>query len=463
MDLLCLSNLSKEEILTGSFGLEWESLRVHKNGKLALSAHPEIFGDKLKNPMVTTDFSESQVEMITPTFETIDEAFDVFAILADLVNTSLPNDEYLWFQSLPCILPSDDKIPIAKYSDEGISSQEYREALARKYGLKKQMISGIHFNFSFSDDVLKKLHKIADSDLSFRRFKDEVYLKISRNYLRYCWMIIYLTGCSVGAHSSFTSQCLDLMDSRDVYGSYYSTKGVSFRNASCGYKNLKKLYPSYVNVDEFTRDIQSFIDSGDLSEAKELYTQVRLKPKNPADYLNSLSEDGIQYIEIRTLDINPFYKCGLIKRDMKFLQLFLIYMLVKKESDYPDWQKEAFINEELTAESAYDDGLRLLRDGEEVTLQSWAAEIINEMYGMCDVFYIDEYETLKIMHDRILNPDLTYGRRLLKLIEERGFINTNTMLSLANKNSSKDCIKTDDPKLRKLYEKYSSIVFVDDV
>ena len=82
---------------------------------------------------------------------------------------------------------------------------------------------------------------------------------------------------------------------------------------------------------------------------------------------------------------------------------------------------------------------------------------------MCDVFYIDEYETLKIMHDRILNPDLTYGRRLLKLIEERGFINTNTMLSLANKNSSKDCIKTDDPKLRKLYEKYSSIVFVDDV
>ena len=179
MDLLCLSNLSKEEILTGEFGLEWESLRIHKNGELALSSHPKIFGDKLKNPMVTTDFSESQVEMITPTYKTIDEAFDVFAILADLVNTSLPNDEYLWFQSLPCILPSDDDIPIAKYSEEGISSQEYREALARKYGLKKQMISGIHFNFSFSDEVLRKLHKISGSDLSFRHFKDEVYLKIS--------------------------------------------------------------------------------------------------------------------------------------------------------------------------------------------------------------------------------------------------------------------------------------------
>lgn len=463
MDLLCLSNLTKEEILTGSFGLEWESLRVHKNGQLALTKHPEIFGDKLKNPMITTDFSESQVEMITPTYETIDEAFDVFAILADIVNTSLRDDEYLWFQSLPCILPLEDKIPIAKYSDEGIESQKYREALARKYGLKKQMISGIHFNFSFSDDVLKKLHRISGSDLSFRMFKDEVYLKISRNYLRYCWMIIYLTGCSVGAHSSFTSQCLDMMDSRDAYGDYYSTKGVSFRNASCGYKNLKKLYPSYRSVSEFTRDIQSFIDSGDLSEAKEHYTQVRLKPKNPSDYLNSLNEGGIEYIEVRTLDINPFYKCGLIKRDMKFLQLFLIYMLVKKESDYPDWQKEAMINEELTAERAYDEDMRLLRDGKEVTLQSWAAEIINEMYGMCDVFYIDEYRTLKIMHDRVLNPELTYGKRLLNLIEERGYINTNTILSMANKKSSKDSIRTCDDNMRELYEKCASIVLKSDI
>ena len=462
MDLKWLSNLSKDEILTGSFGLEWESLRVHKNGELSLSPHPEIFGDKIKNPMVTTDFSESQIEMITPTFDTIDEAFEVFSILADLVNNSLPKGEYLWFQSLPCILPPGNEIPIAKYSDEGIESQRYREALARKYGLKKQMISGIHFNFSFSEDLLKKLHKMSGSDLSFRLFKDEVYLKISRNYLRHCWMIIYLTGCSVGAHSSFTSECLDLMDFRDVYGGYYSTEGVSFRNASCGYKNLKKLYPSYNNVEEFTRDIQSFIDAGDLSEAKELYTQVRLKPKNPADYLNSLSEGGIQYIEVRTLDINPFYKCGLIKRDMKFVQLFLIYMLVKKESDYPDWQMEAKINEELTAERAYDKDMRLLRDGEEVTLQSWASDIINEMYGMCDVLGIDEYDTLKIMHDRVLNPELTYGRRLLKLITERGFINTNTMLSIANKNSSRDALRTDDEKLQKLYEKYSSIVFMED-
>ncbi|WP_405275832.1 glutamate--cysteine ligase [Methanobrevibacter sp.] len=444
MNLLNLSKLSSDEILAGSFGIEWESLRAKGDGELSLTPHPEIFGDKLTNPLITTDFSESQIEIITPTFNTIEKAFDTFSLLSDLVNSSLPEDEYLWFQSIPCILPYWDQIPIAQYSDEGVESQKYREDLAKKYGVKKQMISGVHFNFSFTDEFLEKLRKIEKSDLSFKEFKNNVYLKIARNYLRYCWLIIYLTGCSIGSHKTFSNDCIHLMDTKDDYGSYYSTRGPSFRNASCGYKNLKELYPSYNSVDEFVRDINGFIENGDLSEAKELYTQIRLKPKNPKDLLNSLQNDGIAYIEIRTLDINPFYKCGLVRHDMKFLHLFLIYMFIKDESDYPDWQQEAKINEENTAECAYVESMRLLRDGKEVTLKSWAAEIINEMYGMCEVLGFDEFHTLSLMLNRISNPDLTYGQRLLKLIEENGYINTHIILSKNNKQTSIDYLKTID-------------------
>ncbi|WP_458404113.1 glutamate--cysteine ligase [Methanobrevibacter sp.] len=460
MNLKYLSKLSTEEILAGSFGIEWESLRAHSDGKLSLTPHPEIFGDKLTNPLVTTDFSESQIEIITPTFDSIDEAFDIFSLLADVVNASLPDDEYLWFQSIPCILPYANQIPIAQYSEEGEESQKYREALARKYGLKKQMISGVHFNFSFSDVTLQKLHKLTGTDMSFRLFKDEIYLKVARNYLRYCWLIIYLTGCSIGSHATFSSDCIHLMDARDAYGSYYSTKGPSFRNASCGYKNLKELNPSYKSVDDFTGDVQSFIDKGDLSEAKELYTQIRLKPSDPKNYLASLQEDGIEYVEIRTLDINPFYKCGLIRHDMKFLHIFLIYLLVKDESDYEDWQREARINEENSAEKAYDEDMRLLKDGKEITLQCWAAEIINEMYGMCDALGIDEYTTLKLMHDRILDPELTYGKRLLELIRERGYINTHTMLSMNNKKTSKDFVKSMDINSSEKYKRYVPIALI---
>lgn len=453
MELSNLCKLSPEEILKGSFGIEWESLRALSDGKLSLTPHPEVFGDKLKNPVITTDFSESQIEIITPTFDSIDEAFDVFSLLADLVNASLPDNEYLWFQSIPCILPYYDKIPIAKYGDEGVESEKYRMELAKKYGVKKQMISGVHFNFSFAEESVEKLYEIIGPDLDFKEFKNEIYLKIARNYLRYCWLIIYLTGCSIGSHGTFSKDCIHKMDARDAYGSYYSTKGPSFRNASCGYKNLKDLYPGYASVDEFTRDVQSFIYEGDLSEAKELYTQIRLKPKRPMDMLNSLKEDGIEYVEIRTLDINPFYKCGLVRHDMKFLHLFLIYMAIKSESDYVDWQKEAKINEENTAERAYDESMRLLKDGEETTLKEWASEIINEMYGMCEVLGIEEENTLKLMHDRVSNPDLTYGKRLLELISERGYINTHVMLSMANKKTSKDFVRNMDIE-DEMYQKY---------
>lgn len=454
MDLSKLCQFSTDEILKGSFGIEWESLRVHSDGKLSLTPHPEVFGDKLKNPLVTTDFSESQIEIITPTFDTIDEAFEVFSLLSDLVNASLPDDEYLWFQSLPAILPYNRKIPIAKYGEDGEESERYRENLAKKYGVKKQMISGVHFNFSFSDEFIEKLYGISESEMSFKHFKDEIYLKITRNYLRYCWLIIYLTGCSIGSHDSFSKDCIHLMDEMDVYGSHYSTRGPSLRNSSCGYKNLKNLYPGYSSVDEFVRDVRSYIDNGDLSQAKELYTQIRLKPKNPADLLNSLEDDGVQYIEIRTLDINPFYKCGLIRHDMEFLHMFLIYMLIKNESDYADWQREAKINEERCAERAYDESMRLLKDGREVTLRDWAGEIINEMHGMCEVLNIGGTTTLKLMHDRVSNPELTYGKRLIKLISKRGYINTHMMLSMANKKTSKDFVANMDINENEEYKKY---------
>ena len=444
MNLANLSKLSSNEILEGSFGIEWESLRAKDDGKLSLTPHPAVFGDKLTNPLITTDFSESQIEIITPTFDTIDDAFENFSLLSDMVNASLPQDEYLWFQSIPCILPYWDQIPIAQYSGEGESSQKYREDLARRYGVKKQMISGVHFNFSFSEKFLKKLYSLENDDLSFKNFKDDIYLKIARNYLRYCWLIIYLTGCSIGSHKTFSNDCIHLMDAKDDYGSYYSTRGPSFRNASCGYKNLKDLYPSYNSVNEFVGDINSFIDNGDLSEAKELYTQIRLKPKNPKDLLNSLKDSGIEYIEIRTLDINPFYQCGIVNRDMKFLHLFLIYMLVKDESDYLAWQNEAKINEERTAESGYVDSMRLLRDGCEVTLKDWAYEIINEMYDMCDKLKIDGFDTLNLMMNRVSNPDFTYGKMLLSLIEQHGYINTHIMLSKNNKQISMDNLRNCD-------------------
>ena len=449
-------NLTREDLKRGSFGIEWEGLRVCNDGRLSLRPHPEIFGNKLTNPYITTDFSESQIEIITPAFDTIDEAFEFFSFMADLVNSSLADDEYLWFQSLPCILPESSKIPIAIYKGRELAeeSMEYRKGLAKKYGLRKQLISGIHFNFSFEEELIRKLYENIilnddeslgfDSRLSYKDFKDNLYLKITRNYIRYVWLIIYLTGCSVAAHNTFTPECTKLMENSDNKGSFYSDKGPSFRNASCGYKNLEHLYPDYSSVKGFANSVQSYIDEGKLSQAKELYTQIRLKPKDPGNLLESLDNDGIKYVEIRTLDINPFYKCGLIKKDMDFLHLFLIYLLIAEESDYEKWQEDAIYNEEKTAEFAYDPDLYLIKDGEKVSLEHWGLSILDEMDVMCKTLGIGSQTILNSMRRRIVNPNLTYGKRLTKLIEEEGYIESQIKLSRNNKLTSKYLVEKTD-------------------
>ena len=418
-------NASSEDLKQGSFGIEWEGLRVRENGELSLSPHPEIFGNKLSNPYITTDFSESQIEIITPTFDTIDEAFSFFSI------------------------------PIAKYKGRELAeeSMEYRKGLAKKYGLRKQLISGIHFNFSFKEELIEKLYENLDiseiendedSRISYKEFKNRLYLKISRNYIRYVWLIIYLTGCSVAAHDTFTPECTKLMEQSDNRGGVYSERGPSFRNASCGYKNLEHLYPNYESVDAFASDVQSFIDEGKLSQAKELYTQIRLKPKDPSDVLSSLRNDGIKYLEVRTLDINPFYKCGLIKKDMEFLHLFLIYTLIAEESDYENWQEEALYNEEITAEAAYDYNMKLLKDGEEISLEEWGLRILDEIDDMCRTLGIGSRSLIDSMRQRIVDPSLTYGKGLIRLIKEEGYIDSQIKLSKINKITSKYLLENTD-------------------
>ena len=158
---------TNKEILNGNFGIERETLRLDKEGYLAKTNHPVEFGDKLDNPYITTDFSESQIEVITPAFSNIKESYDFTRALYDIVAMEI-GDEYLWPQSMPCIIPEDKEIPVAKFSEESKEAQEYRESLLRKYGGKKQLISGIHYNFSFDEYIIEKLYKEENSTLSYK-------------------------------------------------------------------------------------------------------------------------------------------------------------------------------------------------------------------------------------------------------------------------------------------------------
>lgn len=436
--------LSSEALLAGSFGIEREGLRVKTDGALALTAHPAVFGNKLTNPLITTDFSESQIEIVTPALSNVEKAYQLLSHLTDLVETALPEDEFFWPNSMPCILPALDQIPIAHYegAPDAEASMRYRRGLAQKYGAQKQMLSGIHFNYSLAEETVQTLYhdaKQKESSFAYQAFKDGLYLKIARNYLRYRWLIIYLSGATSAAHATFTQECLQLMPNLDGAQGHFSEAGPSYRNGTTGYKNIDPLYPRYDSCAHFADDVAAFVRAGKLSQPKELYAQVRLKPKNPKDWLHSLAKDGITYIEMRTMDLNPFDKCGISLIDMQFMHQMMLYCLLKPESDadFAAVQAEAVRNENLAAERGFCEDLMLSRNGETIGFRTWALELIDEMLEMDDRLSLGRQEMLKTMRRRVTCPETTYAAKLNASIKEMSFLETNLALAAEHRIESK--------------------------
>lgn len=422
-----------QQLLKGNCGIEREMLRADKNGYLSFKDHPEIFGDKVLNPYITTDFSESQVEVITPALGRIEETYNFSKALYDIVALEI-GDEILWPQSMPCSIPEDDEIPVAKYSEEGREAEEYRNKLLKKYGGKKQLISGIHYNYSFNEEIIRKLYESSSKELSYKEYKDSIYLKVTRNYLRYRWVIVYLLGAAPIIHESFLNGCSCKLSKISDDG--YSTAGaVSHRNGECGYRNKEELYPNYDTVEGYVESINKYINDGVIDSHKELYSQIRLKAKDPKNFLNSLLEEGISYLEYRSIDINPFEKGGISLNDLYFLQLLNIYLLIKEESSYDKWQQEAVRNQHLVAKYGMEN-VDLIKDGEIIDRRSWGLEILNEMKAMNAELNLGKEDVIKEAIEKMTDSSLTYAYKYRKLIEEKGYINANVDLAEDYKESA---------------------------
>ena len=419
----------KERLLHGNFGIERETLRIDENGDLALTKHPEVFGDKIKHPYITTDFSESQIELITPPLKGIDNVYKALNALYDITVMEL-KDEYLWPNSMPCNIPDDEYIPIAEYNNEekGEEASNYRKHLLEKYGAKKQLISGIHYNFSFNEELIKELYKLIGNNKTYREFRDELYLRTVRNYLRYRWMLIYLLGATTAVHESYELSGNIELNKTSEDG--YSNEGaLSYRNSEFGYKNQINLYPNYNSVEDYVNSIKTFLKDEVIGSHKELYTQIRLKAYDNNDFLTSLTEKGINYLEIRSIDINPFEKGGVAKKDLEFINLFTLYCLITKESSFKDWQEEAQTNQNNISLYGLDEEVLIYRDGRARKRNRIAFEILDEIREMNRVLGLNKEDIIDEMVEKFKDKTLTYSYRMTKLIEAEGFIKTN--LSLA--------------------------------
>nr|WP_295970744.1 bifunctional glutamate--cysteine ligase GshA/glutathione synthetase GshB [uncultured Bacillus sp.] len=410
------------DLFLGEFAIEKENVRVNSNGKLAKTPHPKAFGEKMKNPYIKTDFSESQIEMITPVFQSIEETYNFLHTLHDIAALEL-QEEFLWPSSNPPVLPEKNEIPIADMND--MEENEYREALAEKYGRTKQLYSGIHYNFSFTQDFLFKWYETTDRKKSFKQFKDEIYLKVARNTLKYRWLIIYLTGASPVFDRSFLRGGIE-QGVEIAPESHRIQNMISMRNSQFGYRNLKPYYVSLHSTEEYLHDLQALIKDEELLSVKEYYSSVRLKPVNGRNYFPSLLEQGIAYIELRMLDLDPLQKIGISLETMRFIHLFLLYMLVKTD--------EPFSEEEHKMAAYYADtvtmtGLSGQYHGQSNTgiidIREKAMELLNDMEQMLQMLNPDAEEYWLALQDnkkKIIHQHLLSSSLITEKVKETSYV-----------------------------------------
>lgn len=334
------------------FGIEREGQRVDLAGNLAKTDHPAIFGDRSYHPYIQTDFSETQTEMITPVTDSIPELFQYLAAVYDVTARSIPKEEMIWPLSMPPALPEkDEEIIIAKLKN--FEDVLYRRYLAKEYGKRKQMVSGIHFNFEFGDELLRTLFSHQEEFQDFSEFKTELYLKTARNFMRYRWMITYLFGASPMSEKNY------FLDE-----SHPQEPVRSIRNSALGYTNHPNVKVSYASMEQYLADIERMIEEGKLSEEKEFYTPLRFRGgKKVAD----LATTGVRYIELRNIDLNPYARLGINPEQVRFLQLFLMYMLwTEEKEDCDQWVAEGTTRNNKVALEQPSDQTEFHQEGREI-------------------------------------------------------------------------------------------------
>lgn len=296
----------------GSFGIEKESQRVHADGSIVTTEHPKAFGNRSFHPYIQTDFAESQLELITPPSKKLEDALRWLSAIHEVVLCTLPEDEYIFPFSMPAGLPPEDQIKVAQLDNP--EDVAYREHLVESYGKYKQMVSGIHYNFQLDPAVVKALFEAQIEQKSAVDFQNDLYLKIAKNFLRYQWILLYLFSATPTVDENYFRDGTPLRPNQYVR---------SLRSSPFGYVNAPEIKVSFDSLEAYVDSLEHWVKSGKLIAEKEFYSNVRLRG---AKKNRDLVKTGIQYLEFRLFDLNPFAPYGITLEDAKFIHYFILLM-----------------------------------------------------------------------------------------------------------------------------------------
>lgn len=448
-------------------GVEREALRINPNGTLAQTPHPKPLGSALTHESITTDFSESLLEFITPpeasSAKTVAQLQDIHRFVADNIE-----EEQIWPLSMPCFIDNETEIPIAYFGESNVGKMKrvYRIGLKNRYGSMMQAIAGVHFNFSLPESFWALWAKQNGTTHSQDQTSAE-YFGLIRNYRRLCWLIPYLYGASPALCSSFLKGKEYSLPFKKVgKGTLYMPYATSLRMSDLGYTSAEQssLKICYNELDNYVRLLREAMStpstrferfaSGEggnyqqlnhniIQIENELYSPIR--PKQPTESMekptDALVRRGISYIEVRALDVNPFSAIGISDSQFDFLDVFLLSCLLMP-SDALDEQQlnEAKENMDRVVLEGRNPELMLTENGNPVSLPQWSEKLF-AYFGQAATLLDEANNTkqyTKAVSDeyaKIQNPALTPSGKMLQSLLDGDKDNSIFGLELAQKYS----------------------------
>ncbi|HSH90526.1 MAG TPA: glutamate--cysteine ligase [Ramlibacter sp.] len=427
-----LASLSPERLKGIRRGIEKESLRALPEGGLAMTPHPQALGSALTHPNITTDYSEAQLELITGVHAAPETCLEELLQIHQFTYRAL-GDEMLWVSSMPCNLPADENIPIGRYgsSNVGRAKSVYRMGLAHRYGRRMQTISGIHYNWSLPDVT------------------SEQYFALIRNFRRHAFLLLYLFGASPAVCSSFVAgRQHELQPLAD--GTIYMPHGTSLRMGRLGYQSEAQasLAVSYNGLDGYAASLHEALTrpypayeavgimnpGGEYNQLATSLLQIEnefygtIRPKRvirPGERpLHALRERGVEYVEVRLLDLNPFVPIGITVQNIRFLDIFLLHCLLSDSpADTPQEIAALGRNQHKTAAFGREPGLLLERGPSQVKLTDWGDELLRAfapIASQLDATHqsTDYTDALRAAQALLGDPDLLPSARVLAVMEQ---------------------------------------------
>ncbi|MEM7256302.1 MAG: glutamate--cysteine ligase [Pseudomonadota bacterium] len=446
---------SSRPLLGRMVGVEKECLRVAPDGALSTAAHPPELGAALTHSTITTDFSEALLEIVTPPFTDMGDTLSCLSEVQSFVYSRLPEDELLWGTSMPCQLALDCDVPIGRYGTSNIGRMKhtYRRGLGLRYGRKMQAIAGVHYNYSYPDAFWQLMAEVDGVATVDQAFISRQYFALVRNILRFGWLIPYLFGASPAVCGSFFGSRTppDKMQ-RLGRNTLYEPFATSLRMGDIGYQNNRE---ESENIDADYNTLHSYVDflqqaisrksaryarlglldaddeyhqlnTNLLQIENEYYSSIRPKQITLPNEMPSiaLAKRGVRYVELRSLDVNAYDPLGINDEQLRFVESFMLFCMLCESPEISTTEYQDIKNNLLTvAHRGRDPDLKLIRDGKEVLLRDWGAEILDVVAEMCDLLDAPGKpklycNSLTQQLEKIYEPQMTPSGTMLRELQE---------------------------------------------